>query len=130
MRGCHPPVVENEGKRSMQRLCGTGLRAFVAENALRPVFSPARLLVDCYIHRADARTLAAVDAFALVAVDTQQRKITHWLEKHRNGTQVFTEGAIILERKGQRNACNVIKCVSGEEHPKHDLLQMRDLHQK
>ena len=53
----------------MQRLCGTGLCALVAENTLRSVFPLAGFLVDLHIHRADAQALAAVDALVLIAVD-------------------------------------------------------------
>ena len=91
----------------MQRFCGTDLRAFVAEDALRPVFPLTRFPVILDIHGADAQAFAAVDAFALIAMDTQQGKIAHGLEKHRDGTQIFTKCAVILKRKGKRNASDV-----------------------
>ena len=108
----------------MQRFCRAGLRAFVAEDALRSVFPLAGFPVSLDIHGADAQAFAAMDAFALVAVDAQQRKITHELEKYRDGTQIFAERTIILKYKGKHNACDVIECVSGEEQPEHDLLQI------
>ena len=114
----------------MQRFCRASLRALIAEDALRSVFPLAGFFVDLHIHGADPQTFAAVDAFALVAVDAQQRKITHGLEEYRDGTQIFAERTIILKYKGKHNACDVIECVSGEEQPKHDLFQMRGLHQK
>ena len=106
----------------MQRLCGTGLCALVAENTLRSVFPLAGFLVDLHIHRADPQALAAVDALLLVAVDAQQRKVTHRLEEYRDRTQILAERPVILEDKGQRSARKVIERVSGEEQPKHDLL--------
>ena len=114
----------------MQRLCGADLRAFVAEDALCPVFSLAGLLVDLHVHGADPQTFSAMNALILIAVDAQQGKIAHGLKEHRDGTQIFAECAVILERKGKRNACDVIERVSGEEQPEHDLLKMHDLHQK
>ena len=81
----------------MQRLCGADLRAFVAENALCPVFSLAGLLVDLHVHGTDPQTFSAMNALILIAVDAQQRKIAHGLEEHRNGTEILAEGAIILE---------------------------------
>lgn len=114
----------------MQRLGGTDLRALVAEDALRPVFPLAGSLVDLHVHRADAQTLAAMDALLLVAVDAQQGKIAHGLEEHRDGTQILAECPVVLEREGQCNARDVIERVSGEEQPEHDLLQVRDFHQK
>ena len=114
----------------MQRLCGTGLCALVAENTLRSVFPLAGFLVDLHIHRADPQALAAVDALLLVAVGAQQRKVTHRLEEYRDRTQILAERPVILEDKGQRNARKVIERVSGEEQPKHDLLQVRNFHQK
>ena len=99
----------------MQRLCGTGLCALVAENTLRSVFPLAGFLVDLHIHRADPQTLAAVDALVLIAVDAQQRKIAHGLEKHRDGTQILAERPIIFESEGKRNADNIVKRIPGEE---------------
>ena len=55
----------------MQRFFRAGLRAFVAENAFCPVFALAGFFVDLHIHGADPQAFAAMDAFALVAVDTQ-----------------------------------------------------------
>ena len=55
----------------MQRLCGTDLRTLAAEDALRSVFPFAGLLVDLYVHGADAQTFPAVDAFAFIAVHAQ-----------------------------------------------------------
>ena len=40
---------------------------------------------------------AAVDAFVLITVDAQQRKIAHGLEKNRNRTQILAERTIIFE---------------------------------
>ena len=114
----------------MQRLCGTDLRTLAAEDALRSVFPSAGPLVDLYVHGADTQAFPAVDAFAFIAVDAQQRKIARGCEEHRNRAQIFAECAVILERKGKRNACDVIERVSGEEQPEHDLLKMHDLHQK
>ena len=53
----------------MQCLRGTGSRAFVAKDTLRPVFPFAGFFVDLHVHRADPQALSAVNAFALVAVD-------------------------------------------------------------
>ena len=112
----------------MQRFCGADFRAFIAENALCSVFPFVGFFVDFHIHGADPQALSAMDAFALVAVDAQERKVTHGLEEHRDGTEIFAERAVILERKGQRDARNVIERISDEEQPEHDFLQMRDLH--
>ena len=53
----------------MQRFCGAGLCALVAEDALRSVFPSMGFLVDLHIHRTDPKAFAAVDAFAPVTVD-------------------------------------------------------------
>ena len=86
--------------------------------------------VDLHVHRADPQALAAVNAFALIAVNAEQRKSTHELEEHRNGTEVLAERTVVLERKRQRNARNVIERVPGEEQSEHDLFQMRNFHQE
>ena len=84
----------------MQCFCGTDLRAFVTEDALRSIFSFAGFFVDLHVHGADPQTLPAVDAFALIAVDAQQGEIAHGLEKNRNRAQVFAERPIIFESEG------------------------------
>ena len=114
----------------MQRLCGTDLRTLAAEDALRSVFPSAGLLVDLYVHGADTQAFPAVDAFAFIAVDAQQRKIARGCEEHRNRAQIFAECAIIFKYKSQHNTYNIVKCISSKENPEHDSLQIRDFHQK
>ena len=114
----------------MQCFGRTDLRTFITEYALRSSLSFAGFLIDLYVHGADPQAFAAVDTLILITVDAQQRKITHGLEEYRDGTQIFAERPVILERKCQRNACDVIKRVPGKEQPEHDLLQIGDLYQK
>ena len=71
-----------------------------------------------------------MDAFARIAVDAEQRKVAHGLEKNRNGTKILAERAVILKGERQSNARKVIECVPGEEQPEHDLFQMRNFHQE
>lgn len=99
----------------MQSPCGAALRAFIAEDALRSVLPLAGFFVDLHIHGADPQTLPTMDALALIAVDAQQRKIAHGLEKHRDGTQILAERPIIFESEGKRNADNIVKRIPGEE---------------
>ena len=112
----------------MQRLRGTGSRTFVAKDTLRSVFPFAGFPVDLHVHGADPQTLPTMDTLLLIAVDAQQRKVTHGLEKHRNRAQILAERPVILEGKGQRDARKVIERVPGEEQPEHDSLQVCGLH--
>ena len=114
----------------MQRLRGTGLCALVAENTLRSVFPFAGFFVDLHIHGTDPQALSAVNAFALIAVDAQQREIAHGLEKNRDGTKILAERAVVLEHKSKRDSRDVIERVSGEEQPEHNPLQVCGLHQE
>jgi len=114
----------------VQCLGGAGLRTLVAEDALRSVFSFAVFLVDLHVHGTDPQAFSTVDALLLVAVDAQQGKIAHRLEEHRDGTQIFAERPVVLACECQRDACGIVKRVSGEEQPEHDLLQVRGFHQK
>ena len=114
----------------MQCLCGTHLRALIAEYALCSVFSLAGFPVDLHIHGAGPQALAAVDAFALIAVDAEQRKVSHGLEKNRNGTKILAERAVILKNKRERDAAGIVKNVADEEQPEHDALEVRELHQE
>ena len=99
----------------MQRFCRARFRTLVAKDALRSVFLLAGFFIDLHIHGADAQAFAAMDTFALVAMNAQEREITHGLEKHRDRAQILTERPVILEDKGKRNACNVVKHISGEK---------------
>lgn len=80
----------------MQRFFGADLRALVTEDALRSVFPPAGVFADLDIHGANAQVFAAVDAFALIALDAQQGEIAHGLEEHHDGTQIFVKRTVIL----------------------------------
>lgn len=71
-----------------------------------------------------------MDAFIFIAMDTQKRKVAHWLEKHSNRAQIFAECAVIFKYKSQHNTYNIVKCISYKEDPEHDSLQIRDFHQK
>ena len=102
----------------------------MAENTLCSVLPFTGLFIDFHIHGADAQAFATVDTLILITVDAQQGEIAHGLEKYRDGTQIFAERPVILERECQCNAHDVIERVSGEEQPEHDLLQICDLHQK
>ena len=81
----------------MQCLGGADLCAFVAEDTFRPVFPLAGFFVDLHVHGADPQAFAAADTFTLVAVNAQQGKIAHRLEKYCDRTQVFAECTVILE---------------------------------
>lgn len=56
----------------MQRFGGAGFCAFVTENALSCVFSPARFFVDFDIHRTNLQALATMDAFIFITMDAQK----------------------------------------------------------
>ena len=99
----------------MQCFCWADQCTFVAEDALRSIFPSAGFFVDLHIHGADPQTLPTMDALILIAVDAQQRKIAHGLEKHRDGTQILAERPIIFESEGKRNADNIVKRIPGEE---------------
>ena len=80
-----------------QSFDGTDLLAFLAEDALGGILAVAGIFVHLNVHRADFQALAALDALALVAAHTQQRKIAHRLQEDRDGADVFAEGAIEKE---------------------------------
>ena len=114
----------------MQCFYRAGFRTFVAENALRSIFPLAGLLINLHIHGTNPQAFAAMDTLAFITVNPKQRKITHRLQKYRNGAKILAERAVILEHKSQRDSSNVVKHVSCKEHPEHDLFQVRDLHQE
>ena len=114
----------------MQRLCGTHLRALIAEYALCSVFPLTGFLINLHVHGADAQALAAVNALILITVDAQKRKITHGLQKYCDRAEIFAECAVIFKYKGKRNSGYIVKRISGEKQPKHNFLKICDLEQK
>ena len=80
-----------------QRFNRTSLLAFLAKDAFCGVFPIAGVIVHLDLHGTDFQTLAALDALALVAMDTEQREVTHRFEEDRDGADVFTEGTVVLE---------------------------------
>ena len=109
------------------RLDGASLFTFKAKYALGGVGALAAFLVTFHVHRADLQALAAADAFAFVAVDTEKRKVAHWLEEQRDRADVFAEGAVVLEGKGENDADEIIQRVAAEEEPEHDAFQIADM---
>ena len=71
-----------------------------------------------------------MNAFTLVTVDAQKRKITHGLQKYCDRAEIFAERAVILKYKGKRNSEYIVKRISGEKQPKHNFLKICDLEQK
>ena len=55
-------------------------------------------------------------------MDAQQGEVAHWLEEDRDGTNVFAEGAIILEHHGKKDAHHIIDQVADEKQHEHGVL--------
>ena len=78
-----------------------------------------------------------MDAFAFVATDTQQREVTHRLEKDRDGADVLAEGAVVFEKHGERDADRVVEQVADKEQQEQGVCgrfskvhQQEDEHQR
>ena len=69
----------------------------MAQDALRGVFAFAGILVHFDFHWTYLYAFSTLDAFALIAMDTEQRKVTHRLEEDCDGADIFAEGAVVLE---------------------------------
>ena len=61
----------------MQCFCWADHCTFVAEDALRSIFSVEGFFVDLHVHGTDPQTFATVDTFTLVTMDPQQGEIAH-----------------------------------------------------
>ena len=94
----------------------------MAQDAFRGVFAFAGILVHFHFHRADFQAFAALDAFALVAMDAEQGEVTHRLEEDRDGADILAEGAIVLEQDGEEDSYYVINQVADKEKQKHGVL--------
>ena len=94
----------------------------MAQDAFSGVFPFSRIVVYFDIHRADLQALSTLDAFAFVAMDAKQGEVTHRLEEDRDGTDIFAEGAIVLEQDGEEDAHHVIDQVADQEKQEHGVL--------
>ena len=106
-----------------QRLHRALLLTLVAQDALRGVLPFPRILVHLHIHRTDLQAFPALDALALVAADTQTRKITHRLQEHGYWTKIFTEGAVVAEDEGKSDAHHIIDDVAVNEEAEKDVVR-------
>lgn len=66
-------------------------------------FSLAGFFVDLHVHGTDPQTLPAMNALILIAVDAQQRKIAHRLEKIVIGHRYLQNARLSLNRKANTN---------------------------
>lgn len=98
-----------------QSIFGTILLAFHAENTLRPVLTLTGIIGYINIHGTYAFTLAAGNAFLLIAFYPEQRKVTHRLQEHRDGTDILTECPVILECKRQYDTGRIVQNVPYNE---------------
>ena len=94
----------------------------MAEDAFRGVLAFSGIVVDFHLHRADFQAFAAVDAFALVAMDAKQREVTHRLEEDSDGADILAEGAVVFEQDGEEDSYYVINQVADKEEHEHGVL--------
>ena len=55
-------------------------------------------------------------------MDAQQGEVAHRLKEDRDWTNVFAEGAIILEHNGEGDADHVIDQIADEKQHEHGVL--------
>ncbi len=55
-------------------------------------------------------------------MDAQQGEVAHGLEEDRDGTDVFAEGAIVLEHNGKEDARHIIDQIADEKQHEHGVL--------
>ncbi len=126
-----------QSKRGVQRTFRTDIDTLQAENTLgREDSLPVLGIVgDADIHRADLRARTTLVALVSVAGDFEQREPAGNLEQRRNRTYILAEGAIILEKIGQRDAgCKVEQITAkqpvelGHTVPFHAVAQAQAKH--
>ena len=66
----------------------------------------------------------------MVACYPQQGEVAHRLQEHRNRAHVPAESPVVLERVSQGDADGVVRNVSNDECPEHDLLDAAYMRQK
>lgn len=117
-------------ERGLQRFFRTRFCTFKAEDAFRAVFAFSGIVCHINIHRTYLFTFAAGNAFAFVALDSEQGKVTHRLQENGDRTDVFTKSPIVLADKCKDDPDSVIKNVAYDKAPEHDLFYVSDMSQK
>ncbi len=74
------------------------------------------IVKDANIHRTHLHTGTALVAFLAVPLDLEERKARGGFEKHRDGTDVLAEGAVVFEDEGHGYADQIVKRVA-DDHP-------------
>ena len=111
----------------LQGFLGAVLYALHAQDAFCTVLPAAGRIQHIHLHGADLPAPAAGDAFARIALYPEQSKIAHGLQEHRYRADIFAEGPVILQGKGQGNPQPVIEQVPHDKGPDHDLFLIRHL---
>ena len=120
-----PPASE------MQCLFRALIDALKAKDALRAVLSRFPLIIrHLDVHRADAQALATGNALVRIALDPQQREITHGLQKHRDRTEILAERSVVMQPQRKEDPCGIVERVADEKAPEHDARHVRYMQQK
>ena len=114
----------------LQGVFGTIPDTFEAKNAFGAVLPLPGVIGHVDIHRTNPLAFSAGDTFFFVAGDTEQGIIAHRLQKDGDRADVFAEGAVIFERKGQGDSDRVIQDIPDDEGPEHDAFHISDVRQE
>lgn len=73
---------------------------------------------------------SAGNTFAFVTRYPQQWKITHRLQKHRDGTDIFAECTVVLKSKCKEYPNGIIEQIANNKRPEHDPFPVAHIRQK
>ena len=64
-----------------------------------------------------------MDTFVFVAMDANQGEVAHRLEEDGDGTDIFAEGAVVLEQYRKEDTHHVINQIAYEKQQEHGVLR-------
>ena len=128
--GSGPPRQFAQQRIEMQRAFGTVAFAFHTDDALRAVFPAPGIVGHIHFPGADLFALAAGNAFFRITLDPHAGIIAGGFQEHRDGADVFAEGAVVLEQISEGDTDGVIQHVTDDQGPEHNVLHVADMGQE
>ena len=109
---------------TLQRILWTIFNALKTQDTFCTVFSPPGIICNVHFHRTYLFASTARYAFAFIAFNSEQRKITHGLQKHCDRAYVFAKCTIVFKGKSQYYTNSIVRYISDDKRPKHDPLHI------
>ena len=96
--------------------------ALQAKDAFVSMFSLSGVVYHIYIHGANFLTLIAHGTFFHIVFHANKSETAWRFQKDCDGAKIFAKCPVVFERICQRDPANIVRCVPGDETPKHNAF--------